>query len=423
MRIFSLRRWCAVLAAGPALSLAAVVPGGVVVKQGDAVSGSTVSTLNSPFTDGNGKVSFVAALADSNRVIWKDTGPIFNSSSSEDTLVGGEGTMGSSNAADFIYSPSFNGNDAVYTNHEKLLAAGDPAPGLPGMWSSFNSRPQMAADGTAYWVGGITNVQGGSTQGRVLWRTTDVSNPATTTSLLKTGDLVNGLAVTSSGVGFDYAFSDNGSHSIMDLLLDSGSTTNDAHLAVNGVVVARESEPTGQGDNWANFDVVSINDAGDYIFSGDTDGATATDEFIAYNGAISLREGSVVDGLTLGSSVNAASINDLSQVAFIWSSSATETLFAGDGGDLANSIALLSVGDELDVNGDSIGDWVVTDFNASNIIGPGLDLAQDGRVFVEVDLQPIGGGTSMEAIIHVAIPEPSALALMALGVTALRRRR
>jgi hypothetical protein len=403
------------------------VSGFIVIKEGDALAGSTVSTLNAPFTDGNGEVSFVIGLADNARVIWHGTGAIFHSGDAlPDVLTGGEGTHGVGNAGQFIYSPSFNGEDAVYSNAGKIVAGDDPAPNISGQFITFASRPQMRANGTALWVSGLSTTAGGTSAGRALYSMSDVSNLATATPLLRTGDEIQpGRTITASGVGFDYWISDNGNHHIHGLII-SGATASDNLVWVNGSVVAQEGSPTGQGDNWANFDVMSINDSGNYIFSGDTAGDTATDEFLAYNGAIALREGTVVDGLQLGSSMNAASINDNNEVAFIWTTAnpTGEALFyAADGSNLAAAILLLQVGDVLDATGDGIGDWTVTDFVASNGISPGLDFAEDGLVYAEVDLVPVGGGTEIEAIIGLAIPEPSSLALAALGGLALLRRR
>ncbi|MCC6359716.1 MAG: hypothetical protein IT450_13305, partial [Phycisphaerales bacterium] len=149
---------------------AAQTPATVVAKVGDPASNSTISTLNAPFTNGLGQVGFVAALADSTRIVWIGNGPVFNSADAlPDVLTGGEGTMGISDAGGFVYSPSFNGNDAVYTHLGLLLADGDPAPGMPGMFSSFNSRPTMTPDGTANWVGGWSATAGGSTVGRIFY--------------------------------------------------------------------------------------------------------------------------------------------------------------------------------------------------------------------------------------------------------------
>ena len=395
----------------------------VVVKEGDAIGSETVSTLNSPFTDGNGKVGFVGSISDSQRFVWWDTGPVFLSGSAlPDALTGGEGTMGVGNNGEFIYSPSVNGNDAVWGNNGLILQKGDPAPDLPAGWNNtFNSRPQMVDDGTGYWIAGFDDTGGTSTKGRVLYRQ---AQGGAIQSVLRSDDVINGETIArSSGVDFDYHVSGGGTSMINVLQMATGSTNNDDRVLANGVFVAGETWPTGQGDNWDNFDHVSINDSGNYIFTGDTDGATATDEFIAYNGAIAIREGDLIDGLTLGSSVNAASMNELSQVAFIWTSSLSETLFFGDGAALPGSIALLSVGDEIDVDGDLIADYAIADFEASGVVGPGLDLAEDGYVFVEVGMIPVTGGDEIAAIIRVAIPEPACLLLMAVGGLALIRRR
>jgi hypothetical protein len=418
-------------AAASGLALASAVraddvSGFIVLKEGDALAGSTVSTLNAPFTDGNGEVSFVIGLADNARVIWHGTGAIFHSGdAAPDALTGGEGTHGVGNAGQFIYSPSFNGNDAVYSNAGKLVADGDAAPNISGQFITFASRPQMRANGTALWVSGLSTTSGGTSTGRALYSMSDVSNLATATPLLRTGDeILPGRTITAAGVGFDYWISDNGNHHIHGLIV-TGATASDNLVWVNGSVVAQEGSSTGQGDNWANFDLMSVNDSGNYLFTGDTAGATATDEFIAYNGAIVLREGTTVDGLQLGSAVNAASINDNGQVAFIWTTASPtgEALFLGDADNLAAAIVLLAVGDVLDVTGDSIGDYTVTDFVASNGISPGLDFAEDGMVYAELDLVPVGGGTEFEAIVGLAIPEPSSLALAGLGGLALLRRR
>lgn len=394
----------------------------VVVKEGDPVGTGTVTAVNAPFTDGNGKVGLVGA-ADAERFIWWDSGPVFFSSEGLPiVLTGGEGTMGVGNGGEFIYSPSADGLDAVWGNNGLILRKGDPGPGLPVGWNNtFNSRPQMVNDGTAYWVAGFDDTGGTSTKGRVFYRAAQGGSPEV---VFRSDDIIDGEMIDrSSGVDFDYHVSGSGTHMINVVLTDTGSTTNDGRVLVGGSYVAGETWPSGDGDNWDNFDHVSISDSGKYVFSGDTDGDTATDEFIALNGTIELRQGDLVDGRTLGNGVDALSINNLDQIAFIWDSDLSETLFATLNGDLAASIELLSVGDHIDIDGDTLADYEITDFNASSVIGPGLDLAENGLVNIEVDMIPVGGGDEVEAIITVAIPEPSSLLLLAFGGLALIRRR
>lgn len=414
-----------VVASGLATSVsAAVVPVNVVAREGDSLDGLTITGFSQPFVNGLGKVGFTVSLEDSSRSVWYDTGPIFNSSSAlPDLLSGSEGNMGVSNTGGFIYSPSFNGDDSVYTHEGLLLKDGDAAPGMPGFFNSFNSRPRMLDNGEAIWVGGFSSTSGGSTLGRTLYRA-DPANPAGTSLVFKSGDSVGGFTIGTTGVGFDYDFSGNGNHHIHNLLLDTGSTLTDGHIWVNGVLVAREGSPTGQGDAWSAFKSSSINNSGNYLFAGDTNGPTATDDFIAYNGAISIRQGDTIDGVTISGTFDGAAINNLNEAVFIADTVLGETLFwAPDASNLGSAIALLSVGDLVDIDGDTIGDLTLTDFNASTTISQGMDFGDDGWLYLSVDLRD-DAGLITEAIISIAVPAPGSIGLLGgLALLGGRRRR
>lgn len=383
---------------GPAS--AAQIDATLVVKGGDALGPSVVSGLNTPYTDGNGKVGFLGTLLDSQRFIWWDTGPVFLSGDAPDTLTGGESNMGVSDTGGFIYSPSANGEDAVYTHGGILLRGTDPVPPLPGLYSTFNSRPQMLPDGTAYWIGGTSTTPGGSSTNRHLFRASDPTDPNTITRVLGGGDVIEGKTIRTTASNFDFWISDNSLHHIH--VLDMNVTLNE-HVYLDGAFVAQEGGPTGDGDNWATFDIVGVNNDGHYIFTGDTDGATTTDEFVAYDGDIVVREGDTLDGhlLLSGYTLRAAAINDLNQVAHIWGSTLAEHLFFGTGSDLGNSRQVLALGDSVEVTGDGIADYRVIDFNASTVTGPGLDLAEDGFIFVHVDLIPVEGGVEVQAVLKL----------------------
>ncbi len=392
---------------GSALGPVLPVPVSVVLKVGDAPAGApvgdTVSALNSPFTDGNGKVGFVGSLAPSSaRFVWHDTGLVFLSTSAPTPLTGGEGTMGTSDTGGFIYSPSVNGTDGVWSHNGLLAVGGTQAAGFPaGTNSTFHSRPTMRPDGRAHWVAGLNASGGTTTQFRTIYTSPDAT-AANAVPVITEGDLVGTQAILT--LEFSYDFSDDSAHHIQKMSLDTGSTTNDSAIWVDGAVVARELDSTGAGDAWQAFDNVSINTQGHYLFSGDTNGATATDEFIAYDGVLALREGATVDGVVLGTSVNTLAINDLNQAVHIWSVAGGEALFyACDASDLAGtSQLLLRTGDTVDVDGNGTADATVADFEASFVIGPGLDLAEDGRVFVELTLTFVTGDA--EAIVALTLP-------------------
>lgn len=404
----------------------------LVIQEGDSLGGSTVQSLNAPFTNGLGQVGLVIPLADDTRSIWFNGGQIFNSADAlPDLLTGGEGTMGVGNNGEFIYSPSFNGEDSVWGQNGLRLVENTQAPGFPaGINSTFQSRPTMTDDGTAYWISGFNDGSGSSSSiGRMFYR----QNPDTTIDVvIRAGDVIDGLPIAlGSAVGFDYGVSGNNANVIIEVNLDTGSTADDGRVLVNNVVVAAEGSPTGQGDNWDNFDGSSINNSGNYVFSGDTDGSSTVDEFVAYNGVIGLRQGDAVPAGVLDGFVNGVSINNLDQTVFIWSlddaGGDIETLFfASDAANLALSQKVASVGDALDVDDDGLADWILDDFNASAAVGPGLDLAENGLVYVEVDLVSLDGLTNVEAIVSFVVPEPASLSTLALGAVLLgasRRRR
>ncbi len=385
----------------------AVVVADVVLQEGDtpAGAGGSVVTLSTPFVDGNGLVGFRGDIVGDDLFIWYDTGLVWqNSDAVGVTLRGGEITMGVDNTGGFIYSPSTDGDDSVWTDDGLLAVENVQAPGQPaGVTSTFHSLPTMIPTGQAYWVAGLDTTGGTSTNERALYTSAD-GTPGTISIILKSGDMVDGLPISSgsSGITFGYDFSDDGTRHIHELVMDTGSTSNDAAIYLDGSLVARESFPSGDGDNWSNFDYMSINNNGDYMFTGDTDGPLTTDEFIAYNGTIIVREGDVIDGVLLTSdmSMRGVAINNLGQAAFVLSAFTTEYLFFScDASDLANTIQLvLAVGDQVDVDGGGA-DATVTDFNTSM---PGLSLADDGRIYVEVDLDY--GSGDVEAVLGLDLP-------------------
>ncbi|HYF15232.1 MAG TPA: hypothetical protein VD971_09200, partial [Phycisphaerales bacterium] len=376
----------------------------VEIKIGDTLGSSTVSSLNDPYVNSLGQYGAVVGLADTTRSIVINGASVFNSSS--DTLaVGGEGTMGISDAGGFIYSPTYNGEDAVYTNNGLLLRGTEPAPGMPGMNSVFNSRPRMNAAGTAFWVGGVGPAT--TTTTRVFYTNPTPANPSASTPLIVGGGTYAGVTITAAGVEFGYDISDNGQY--INRLTATGTAATAPFVALNGTtLIARAGQPTGQGDNWQNFSHYGVNNGGNHVISGDTDGVAATDAFIAYNGAIGVREGATLGGRVLGGSINALSINNNNDVAFIWSLATPtgEGLFRAENGGVGTAQLIAQTGDLLDTDGDGAADWTLADFNASGAIAPGLDLPDSGDIFVNVDLTPIGGGTNVEAIISFRIGGP-----------------
>ncbi len=400
-----------------ALMNAPVVAGGAgpvhverLLTVGDALAGSTVQTLNVVFTNGQGRPGSIVTLADNGRVIWYDGGGVFNSNEiASHTLTGGEPTIGIGDDGRFIYSPNTDGQDSVWTHEGLLMRGTDPAPGIADQFTTFHSRPSMLPDGTAVWVAGFTATKGGSTQGRVLYWLNSDGVPAPE-PILKTGDLVGGFTIATTGIGFQYKASDNGKHVIGLLVLDTGSTANNDVAHINGEIVAREGDPVGAsapGENWQNFAGVSINDHGHWLLAGDTDGATASDAFIAYNGEIQMREGSSYGGepLPSGSSLRAISINNAGQAAATWNTpgNVRKLFFANNAGRLHDAVPVLVTGDGLDFNGDGSADATLIDILGTFTTTNALQLAESGVIYLHVSYDE--NGDTRQSLIGVRFPD------------------
>lgn len=378
-------------------ALAAVVPVDLILRTDVAPlgNGDVCTGIGAPFTTASGGVAYSVTLASGDRGLFLDDQPLwFNSDSAAPVLSSFESSYGATDAGGFIYSPSIDGSDGVWSDQGLLAVKDTAAPVLPiPAMSTFHSRPSMNAFGARYWIAGISDSGGTSTERRVLFRSV-TGTPTDIQIESAAGDVLGGFTI--ADLDFDYAVSSDDAHLMQVLNLETGASTDDTVVVVDGGLIARESLPDGTGDNWDNFDVVAVNAAGNHLFSGDTDGATSADEFIAYNGMISVREGDVVDGITLGSTVRFASINNANEGAFGWTDpSNDEHVFAAcDASSMAGANLLLSTGDEVDWNGDGVGDATVIDLVTSTVSASRTS-ADNGTVYVEVEVDRAGVDTEM----------------------------
>eukprot|EP00913_Durusdinium_trenchii_P006084 g5696.t1 len=409
----------ALLASTPALAGPEPVPATLEVLRGDTFGDITVIGMNPCATDSNGRAAFIATYTGGFGV-WSDGALVWDRDDAlPDVLNDGEVSMGIADDGSFLLRVRCNLQECVYADDGVVLSEGDPAPNAPGFTITELERPNLTDAGVGYWIAGLNDGAGGTATAstRIHRRATDGS----ITTLVSEGDTLGATTVGPIGPHLDVS-GDN--EQVIFLFTDPAQPgASDLRLAVNGVVVAGEGLPTGDGDDWDNFDSVSINSSGDYAFTGDTNAGKTTDQFLALNAQIILRE----DDLTLsgrldGSGTDAISINDLGQIATIWEirtdavpASTESLLFVRDTDNATGSLyRLLSIGDAIDVDGDDLADWIIDDFRASASLAPGLDLAEDGRVFVEVTLNSADGSLINEpAIISLALPTPCNIADLA----------
>ena len=395
----------------------------LILREGHPWGGSTVESVNPPFVNGLGQVGFNALLANGSISIVLDGEQRSNFTS--DSVTDAENLMGFGNAGQFIFSPidAGLGNDSVVNQNGLVLIAGTQALGFdPGVNSTYHSAATMTDDGTAYWISGFDDGAGSRSVGTLLYRQTP---DATIEVLLRSGDVVDGETISSesSAIGGDYEFSRNNANRILRFRAASGDGVFNARLVVNQNIVAAEGSPTGDGDDWGYFQFLTINNSGNYAFSGETNGFDLGDEFIAYNGVIQLREddtiaqgtlvGGDVDGAFGGlNGVSGVQLNDSNELAFTWNlddgSGVKETLFfAGDASDLSNLEVVASVGDLLDTNGDGSADWILADLNRTRRT---IGLSENGLVIVEVVLQSLAdSNATFEAIVSFPVTKTNIL--------------
>lgn len=395
--------------AGAALAGPGVPTVDIIIAEGDAIAGDVVNIINDVVVTPMGTVGFNASLLNSgDRFVWSGNGPIIFNSDFKQLVTGAEASTGVSDAGGSIYSPSIDGEDGVIINGSTIVRATEPSfDGVPG-FITFCSRPQMTPGGIAYWISGYNETDpNGSSQARALYRWEN--GTVTAVTVADDAFMYNGMQFfvgPGSGLGFDYGVSPDGTQLIQDIDTVE-ATTEDAFILINGVGAYREGDPVpGEEDNWDNFDLMLIDDAGNHAFTGDTDGDSVTDEFVAYNGQIVVRSGDMVGSEMVPPSafIRGLGLSNDGGLLHAWGTTASEIVFMADTSDVAaTSVKIVATGDMLDTTGDGVADFTVTDIEISTVTGSGGAAFDADSVYINLSLMA-DGGTEFEAIVRFDRP-------------------
>ncbi|MDD5718633.1 MAG: T9SS type A sorting domain-containing protein [Candidatus Krumholzibacteria bacterium] len=367
-------------------------------------AGNPVTSITTPAANHGGGYCFGVVTTGTEGTISRFWG---NAIDGPGALIRSEGTIGIfeqtafetfygfSNEGEVAYSPTCNnldsgstGLDSVWYGDFPIAVEEEVIPHLEGWFWRFASRPGTTGDGIPYFVGGITSVQGGSTQNRGLFYGWDGA------PVLLGGDMVDGLDQpldTGTAVTFDFRYSAYGTHYIAPVVT-TGPTATNRHVVIDGAVILIDGMPVSRGspvpaaagglpgENWENFDSMGITESGYYMFTGDTSGPTATDEFVVVNGMIVLREGDLVGGYPLAGAIERAYMNNNGDWAVAW--------FVNDGGTnrevlIFNGDIMLKRDDLVDFDGDGVPDpgHTLTDMTGIAALAVG-DRQPDGRAAV-----------------------------------------
>ena len=405
---------CACIAGGQS-----VVRAEKIIAVGDTPSwahSGSVTALDTPVVSTDGIVGFNGTIDPdgiSHAFVFREGFPTFIDfdAAPRYILSGRETTMGVGPGGTFIYSPSIaNGsfnNDGLWSSSGYIISTRDPAPGISGKFIKFASGPRLLGNNVFMFMAGFSNVAGGTTTDRALYRGT-LGVPGLTL-IYKTGDVIAGETIrfATPTLSFRFDASDHAQHIIHLAGVGAGTTK----VLMDGAWIAQPGDvlpgSVYADEAWDNFTGVGVNNSGQWMIFGQSANFddTSSNDFVAFNGVSTAHENDTIDGvrLTAPSSVRVAALNNLGDVVHMWmlgtGTSATKALFIGPGSALGTSRLVARTGDLLDFDGDGVGDYRIYDLPESVVAGPGIDLGDDGRIVTRVTLEnAAGGGTRFDAI-------------------------
>ena len=347
-----------------------------LVKEGEPLpgdqSGRLVTSIENTATSGNGGFAFSVTTDESFCNIWgrRNQDECLSVLHSEATFgnltVDSFGDyFGMSESGDIFYgissTDSISGDSnllGVVLNNKLILNELDPIPATD-LFSTFNNTAKISAVGQPYWIGGVSDVPGGSSNFALFFG-------ENAQILLRGGDTLKGLPdslLLGSGVDRSVRFSAAGSNYITRVTMQSSMNrraivVNGEGLVLDGTLV-RSGNPIpksvgGYGGNYHSFRFLGITEYGNKFMIVGSDDIPFTNNFVMIDGQIVLHEGDLIDDfLLLIESVDGAVLTEDGNWACIWNTFVTnqgierEVL-------IINGEIVLTEGDPVDWNGDGV---------------------------------------------------------------------
>ena len=398
-------------------------------------SNQNISTINNMIsTNTNGEVGFIGVLEDGTNFVWNGSNAVFTTPMGLPRVLGSfEGSaMGIGPSGKFVISANIDGGDGIWTQSGRLIAAGDPAPGLPGKFIGNASRPLMSGDGTVSWIGALRNsATGANTNERAMFVSLD-GTLATTTARYVTNQVFDGVAlnvVPTQGLFFDHQISDGGrSINRMRVALDGNVASNNVEVVVvhfsTGPAVLIESgtsllvaDQAGGGTFFvpspgitaSAFPAISINDSAVTLIG--AVGASSTHALVK-DSVVVAQTGSTIAGVPLFAlattdRLQAVGVTPFGAGVVMWryfdlnTNTSKTSFFASQVGDFSDAEVVLTEGDQIDWTGDGAADGVIV--SLPNPLHRCLDVPNDGTMGVFARVSDVGGANERDMVLRISL--------------------
>ena len=295
--------------------------------------------------------------------------------------------------------------DSLFLGAVPFILEGTPIEDKSTTYWRFASRVGMTTIGEPYWLGGVTNVEGGFTTSESLYF------GGGKLALLTSGMTIDGLphALDTAHPVAHFGFSPTGTHwtAVVNTI---GTETFKSAVIQNGRVAIVRGTPARQGDPvtaigavtdeyWQEFKQVGCTEGSAVprvrFIVGRTISPTHSHTVIVRNGTILYRESQSLGGVVLGDHVEHIAMNNSGDLAMVWRRGDADASTL-----LLDGAALLQTGDLVDLGGGQSG--VVKAFKGVDAISLSDRNALDGSValYAIADLEA-SDGSRLDTLLRI----------------------
>lgn len=324
-----------------------------VLRIGDSTSAGTVTSVGGVAINQIGGYAVGFQTASTTAILGDATGTS-PSVAVQLGVIGGENVtglltnaLGIANDGTVVWRGDAGTNQLIGLSDGTIVAKeGNAIPSIPGINYNVPNGPAISADGTNVLFRASTTASAGaalfSNSGNTALLIKDDTEVAPGLTVFSAP---GGPAVSSSGSNYLSTFQVNSNVNTRNTLAVNGAIPEVSGSQIRQSITVPAAAGGDGTATWNTFSTSTpaINDSGDWLISGTLAGATVStsnDAFLALNGVIVLREGSALGGGTLTGSPLSGALNNDGNWAAVWAIDSVGSL-------IVNGLPLLSIGDDV----------------------------------------------------------------------------